>query len=172
MSQTSNEPRPTATPATGPATGPAPGTDDSYAALRAPLPPPEHTPSSTYQGWAYFGAIVMGLLGMGWALLGVIALADEEYFGVRTNELLAFESYAAWGWVHLLGGLLALAAGVGILWRGHRWARTLGIVVAGLSAVANLGFLSASPVWSLLMIGLSVVVIYSLVVHGWEIDAR
>jgi hypothetical protein len=160
MSQTSNEPRPST------------GTDDAFSALRAPLPAPEHTPSNTYQGWAYFGAIVMGLLGMGWALLGLIALADEEYFGVRTNQLLAIESYAAWGWVHLLGGLLALAAAVGILWRGHRWARTLGIVVAGLAAVVNLGFLSASPVWSLLMIGFSVVVIYSLVVHGWEIDSR
>jgi hypothetical protein len=165
MSQTSNEPRPT-TESTGSSR------DDALSTLRAPLPPPERTPSGTFQGWAYFGAIVMGLLGMGWALLGFIALVDEEYFAVRSNDLLAVDSYMAWGWVHLVGGLLALAAGVGILWRGHRWARTLGIVVAGVSAVVNLGFLSASPVWSLLMIGLSVVVIYSLVVHGWEVDSR
>jgi hypothetical protein len=114
----------------------------------------------------------MGLLGMGWALLGFIALADEEYLAVRDNELLAVDNYQAWGWLHLIGGLMALVAGVGILWRGHRWARTLGIIVAGISAVVNLGFLSASPVWSLLMIALSIVVIYSLTVHGWEIDTR
>jgi membrane glycosyltransferase len=72
--------------------------------------------------------------------------------------------------VHLLGGLLAVAAGVGIVWRGHRWARTAGVVVAGLSAVVNLGFLAASPVWSTLMIALDVVVIHALTVHGWEID--
>jgi len=50
--------------------------------------------------------------------------------------------------VHLLGGLLALGAGAGILSGGHRWARTAGIVVAGLSAVVNPGFVLASPVWS------------------------
>jgi hypothetical protein len=64
----------------------------------------------------------MALLGMFWAGLGLVALPDEQYFTVRTNELLALHSYVSWGWVHLVGGLLSLAAGVGILWGGHRWA--------------------------------------------------
>jgi hypothetical protein len=144
--------------------------DDSLAVLRAPLPPPERAPSQTFQNWAYFGGAVMAVLGVSWAFLGFIALVDEEYFTVRANSLLTFEGYAAWGWAHMVGGVLALAAGIGILWGGHRWARTLGIVVAGLSAVVNLGFLSAAPFWSTLLIALNVVVIYALTVHGAEID--
>ena len=72
----------------------------------------------------------------------------------------------------MIGGLLAVAAAVGILWGGHRPARTLAIVVAGVSAVVNLGFLAASPVWSTITIAFDVVIIYALTVHGWEIDER
>jgi hypothetical protein len=44
--------------------------------------------------------------------------------------------------------------------------------VAGLSAVVNLGFLAAAPVWSTLVIALDVVVIHALTVHGREIEER
>jgi hypothetical protein len=160
MSQTSHEPQRIS------------ATDESLAALRAPLPPPEQRPSPTWQNWAYFGAAIMAVMGLLWAVLGLIALVDEEHFVLRTNRLLAFDSYAPWGWAHLLGGLLAVAAGAGLLWGGHRWARIAAIVVATLSAVVNLGFLTAAPVWATTMIALDVMVIYALTVHGWEIDER
>jgi hypothetical protein len=129
-------------------------------------------PSATWQGWAYFGAVLMLLIGLFQALLGLITLFDEEYFSVRTNTLVAIHNWAPWGWVHLIGGLAALAAGAGILMGGHPWARTLGIVVAALSAVVNVGFLQASPVWSALLIAIDVLVIYALTVHGRELDTR
>jgi hypothetical protein len=66
--------------------------------------------------------------------------------------------------------VLALVAGLGIILGGHVWARILGIGVAVLSAIANLGFVQASPVWSLLLITLDVLVIFALTVHGREID--
>ena len=135
------------------------------------LPAPAQSPSALV-GWAHFGAVMMAMLGLFWAVLGLTALLNDAYFTVSSDELLAFHSLAPWGWAHLLGGLLALVAGVGILWSGSPWARTAGIVVAGLSAVVNLGFLAASPVWSTLVIALDVLVIYALTVHGWEIDQR
>jgi hypothetical protein len=161
MSQTSHDPQHTPV-----------DTDEALARLGAPLPAPAKSPSGAWQGWAFFGAVVMALMGLFWAVLGLVALIDEEYFTFRTNRLLALDTYTPWGWMHLLGGLLAVIAAVGILWGGHRWARTAGIVVAGLSAVVNLGFLAASPVWSTLVIALDVLVIYALTVHGWEIDQR
>ena len=130
------------------------------------------SPSRAWQGWAFFGGAVMALMGMFWAGLGLVALSDERYVTVRTNELLALHSYASWGWVHLVGGVVAVVAGVGILWGGRPWARGAGIVVAGLSAVVNLGFLAAAPVWSTLVIALDLVVIHALTVHGREIDER
>jgi hypothetical protein len=159
MSQTSHDPQHTPV-----------DTDEALARLGAPLPASEKSPSATWQNWAYFGAVLMALMGLFWAVLGLVALFDDQYFTFRTNSLLAVQTYATWGWVHLLGGVLALTAGAGILWGGHRWARIAGIVVAALSAVVNLGFLAASPVWATLMIALDVLVIYALTVHGWEID--
>ena len=63
---------------------------------------------------------------------------------------------------------MALVAGVGLL-TGATWARVLGVVVAMVSAIVNLGFLAASPGWALIMITLDVLVIYAVTVHGREI---
>jgi hypothetical protein len=153
-----------------PQSRPAPD-DDELAALRAPWRPERET-SGTWQGWAYFGAVIMALLGFFQALEGLIALVDKEYFVLRTNRLLIAHSYQAWGWLHLLLGLAAVAVGIGIIVSGHRLARVAGVIIAGLSALANLGFLQASPVWSSLVIILDIIVIYALTVHGWELDKR
>jgi|1186.fasta_scaffold21729_4 hypothetical protein len=144
---------------------------DSLAALSKPWTP-EHATSTRWQGWAFFGGAAMILLGLFQGLFGLIALVDKQYFTVRTNSLLVVSSYSGWGWIHLIGGVLAVAAGLGIVLGGHTWARVLGVVVAVLSALANVGFLRASPVWSLLLITLDVLVIFALTVHGAEIDDR
>ena len=54
---------------------------------------------------------------------------------------------------------------------GQMWARVVGTVVAVVSALLNVAFLSAYPIWSTLMIGLAVVVVMALTVHGSEIKA-
>jgi hypothetical protein len=131
---------------------------------------PQRAPSHTFQNWAYFGAAVMAFMGAAWAFLGLVALTDDSYFVVRTNQLLAVETYTAWGWAHLIGGLVAVVAGVGVIAGGRRWARILAVVVACVSAVVNLGFLNAAPLWAILLITLDVVIIYALTVHGAEIE--
>jgi hypothetical protein len=52
---------------------------------------------------------------------------------------------------------------------GNPVARVAGVVLAALSAVVNLAFLAAYPIWSVLVIALDVVVIYAIVVHGREL---
>ncbi len=41
-------------------------------------------------------------------------------------------------------------------------------MVAVVSAVINIGFLAAYPIWSTIMIALDVIVIWALTVHGAE----
>jgi hypothetical protein len=159
MSQTEHEPHAPSTTA-----------DESLARLAEPLPAPERATSATWQSWAYFGAALMATMGLFWAIVGLVALVDQDYFTVRENTLLVASSYTTWGWVHLIGGLVSVAAGAGIIWGGRRWARTAGIVIAGVSAVVNLGFLRASPAWSAMVIALDILVIYALTVHGVELD--
>jgi len=76
--------------------------------------------------------------------------------------------FTTWGWVHLIGGVIVVAAGIGVF-TGQVWARGLGVVVAMISAVINLGFLSAYPVWSSIMILVDILVIWALTVHGGEL---
>jgi hypothetical protein len=54
---------------------------------------------------------------------------------------------------------------------GQMWARVVGIVVALLSAIVNIAFLAANPVWSTIIITVDVLVIYALTVHGREVKA-
>jgi hypothetical protein len=139
-------------------------------ASSAAAPPAQPT---VFRAWARFGAVVMAMMGMFWVVLGLSAvLSDGTLRGEATDSLLAVQSYTAWGWVHLLGGLLAMAAGLRILLSGDRWARAAGLFVAWLSAIINLSFLNITPLWSSMLIALDIVVIYALTVHGAELEKR
>jgi hypothetical protein len=76
--------------------------------------------------------------------------------------------YNVWGTIHLLLGILVLASGVGLL-TGNLAARVVGVILAGFSALANLVFIGAYPVWSVIIITVDVLVIYALTVHGREL---
>ena len=131
----------------------------------APRQPGEQT---AWVGWVVFGAMMMILLGTFHVIAGLVALNDETYFVSASRELLVTVSYDTWGWVHLVGGLVAVAAGMGLL-SGATWARVVGVAVAMVSAILNLAFLAASPVWSVMMITLAVLVIYAVTTHGSEV---
>jgi hypothetical protein len=128
--------------------------------------PPE---ASGWAGWVLFGAMMMILLGAFHAVAGLVALLDDGYYVVRPNGLVIDLNYSAWGWVHLILGLVSLAAGFG-LFLGAMWARVLGILVAGISAIVNFVFMAAYPFWSLTMITLDVLIIYAVAAHGEELQ--
>ena len=111
---------------------------------------------------------MMVLLGTFHVFAALVALFRETYFVAPDSDLVVSVSYDTWGWAHLVGGLVVLAAGLG-LFTGATWARVLGVGVAMLSAIVNLAFLAAYPIWSVLMITLAVLVIYAVTVHGEEI---
>ena len=68
---------------------------------------------------------------------------------------------STWGWIHLTLGIVALAIGFGLLAE-QTWARVAGIVVAVLVALANFAWLPYYPLWSMLVIAFSVLVIWAL----------
>jgi hypothetical protein len=91
----------------------------------------------------------------------------ESYFVVRSSDLVIRVDYTAWGWTHLIIGVAALLAGAGLL-RGNMAARVVGVVIALISAIVNLTWLAAAPVWSTIVITVDVIVIYAIIVHGRE----
>lgn len=127
-----------------------------------------NTDVSGWVGWAYFAGIMMAVLGFFQVIVGLTALFKDSYFVVLPNSIVNVD-FTVWGWAHLALGLLVLVAGFALL-AGQVWGRVIGVVLAVLSAVANLLFLPAYPVWSTIIIVIDVLVIYALVVHGHELE--
>ena len=138
--------------------GRAPGQDDAGRGARP----------TGWVGWIVFSGIMMIMLGMFEAMIGLVALFKDHYYAVPRSGLVLSVDYTTWGWVHLLLGIVALAAGLGVL-VGQMWARVTGIILAVVSAVANVAFLAAYPIWSTIVIVVDILVIYALAVHGREV---
>lgn len=115
-------------------------------------------------GWAIGGTVFAGvmllLIGLFHAVAGLVALIDDEFYVVTANYTFEFD-VTAWGWIHLIGGIVVALAGIGVF-SGSTWSRVTGIVVAVVSILVNFFFLPYYPWWSLLMIALGVWVIWAL----------
>ena len=117
----------------------------------------------------YFAGIMLLLLGGFQIIEGLTALFNRTYLLVSSNGLLVTANLAAWGWLHLIIGVVALVAGYGII-VGKRWAQILGIVLACVSALVNLTYIAAYPLWSITIIAVDILVIHALAVHGREVQ--
>ena len=120
---------------------------------------------SAWRGWVVFAATIMALLGVFHAFAGLVALFEEDYYLVGESGLVVSADFTAWGWTHLLIGVLFIVTAF-FLVQGAMWARVVTIGVAGLSAIVNLAFLSAYPLWGVIMITLDILVIYAITTHG------
>ena len=119
-------------------------------------------------GWIVFAGFMLILVGAFHVIEGLVALFRDEVFLVGPRGLVVNVDYTAWGWAHVIGGILAILTGAGLL-AGQMWARILAVVVAFASAVLNMAFLPAYPVWSAIVIALDVLVIWAVTVHGSEV---
>jgi hypothetical protein len=117
-------------------------------------------PSGWVVGGITFASTIMVLIGIFQAFAGLGAIIDDDFFVVTKNY--AFDlDVSAWGWIHLILGIVVACAGFA-LWAGKTWAAVTAIVLAMLSAIANFFFIPYYPFWSLLVIALNVWVIWAL----------
>jgi hypothetical protein len=123
---------------------------------------------SGWAGWVVFGGVMLIMMGAFQAIEGLIALFDDGFYLVRPGGLVVDINYNTWGWIHLLIGVVAILSGLGLL-AGNMLARIVGVVAAALSALVNFAFVSAQPVWSVIVITIDVLVIYAIVAHGREL---
>jgi len=124
-------------------------------------------PSGWAIGWTAFAGIMMVMGGIWWAIIGIVALANDTFYVVGEEYIFQFD-VTTWGWTHLLLGIVAALAGV-FLFGGAVWARTVGVIVAVLWALIAFAWLPWYPVWAILLIAVSVFVIWALTVHGRDI---
>ena len=125
-------------------------------------------PGRPLSGWAVggitFAATMMVMIGIFQIIAGLVAIFDDGFYLVTENYAFDLDP-SAWGWIHLLLGILLVVAGYG-LFAGEVWAVATAIVLAVLSAISNFFFIPYYPWWSLLVIALCVWVIWALTRPG------
>jgi hypothetical protein len=129
----------------------------------------EHGSYRTSSAWVMFAGVIMAILGAFHVIDGLTAIFNDEYYVVGKSGLVLELDFTAWGWAHVVLGVLLFVAALSLL-SGHMYGRIAGVTVATLSAIVNLTFLAAYPVWSVIMIAMDIIVIYAIVVHGRELD--
>jgi hypothetical protein len=86
-------------------------------------------------GGAIFAGTLLIIGGSLWILEGLAGIVRGTSYIQSANYWIT-TSASTWGWIHLIGGLIGLAAGFGVF-SGAGWARWLGILIATLSIIVN-----------------------------------
>ena len=115
---------------------------------------------AAWMGWIVFASVMLLMVGVFNVVEGLVALINDKRVLVVADRLIAVD-LTGWGWTLLLFGIVLVLTSAG-LFAAQTWARVTAVVIVALHAVAQVGWLAAYPVWSLLMITLDVVVLYAL----------
>ncbi|MFC7842730.1 hypothetical protein [Streptomyces sp. NPDC057382] len=141
----------------------------SSAATPPPAPPaddrkPGGSGGGSGDSWAAgglaLGATLMIVYGFFAIFQGIAAIANDEVYTSFGDYVFEFD-LTAWGWIHLIVGLLVMIAGFG-LFTGATWARAVSAVVVGLALIANFLWLPYQPFWSIIMIVTGLFVLWSV----------
>ncbi|MEU7580868.1 hypothetical protein AB0B50_25055 [Streptomyces sp. NPDC041068] len=115
-------------------------------------------------GGVVFAVCVMGIIGAYHAIAGLAGILDDNFYQSQSDYPYDFDANIR-GWVQMISGVVVLAAALN-LFSGRTWARAIGIMVAGFSALENFFFTPYHPVWSAMIIFLDIAVIWSLTMYG------
>jgi hypothetical protein len=107
-----------------------------------------------------FAGVLLMIAGIFQILQGGSAVANDDLYSAGNDYLYQFDM-DVWGTVHLVIGAVSVVVSVGIL-RGKSWAQVAGMIVAGVSSVANFAFLPEYPLWAITVIAFDLVVIWAL----------
>lgn len=126
-----------------------------------------HPVKQGFAGGTTFAAAILLLVGSFLAIFqGIAAIANDDLFVVGPQYTYEFD-LTAWGWIHLILGIIGLLIAAGLM-TGATWARATAVVLAGISIVVNFLWLPQYPLWSLVIIALDLIVIWA--VTTWKTD--
>ncbi|HUW03244.1 MAG TPA: hypothetical protein VMW08_12890 [Acidimicrobiales bacterium] len=129
------------------------------------------TETTSYSGWAVgwagFAGIMLVIIGAMNFIQGLVAVIDDKFYVVGQEWVFEFD-VTAWGWIHMILGIILVMSGFGIF-TGNVAARTVGVAIAAIAAVVNFAWLPYFPVWSIIVIAICIAVIWALTAHGRDI---
>jgi len=112
-------------------------------------------------------AIILIIGGVCHAMQGFVGIATNEFYVTTQKWIFQFD-VTTWGWIHVIVGVVAVLAGIG-LFTGAVWARAVAVLVAAISILINFAWLPYYPVWSILIIAFDVFVIWAVTAHGRDL---
>jgi len=124
-------------------------------------------PSGWAIGWTTFAGVMMIMAGIWWIIAGLVALFNSEFYVAGREYIFQFDA-TAWGWIHLILGIVVLLAGF-YLFQAAVWARTVGVIVAVIQGLVGFSWLPWYPIWGIIFIAISIAVIWALTAHGEDI---
>jgi len=116
-------------------------------------------------GWVLFAGIMIVTVGILNLIYGIAAVSDSTFFVAGQKYILS--GLNTWGWVMLILGVGQILAAISI-WAAGSFGRWFGITCAVLNAIAALLAIPAYPFWSLVVIGMDILVIYGLAAYGGD----
>jgi hypothetical protein len=119
-------------------------------------------------GWAIggitFAAALLLIVGVFEIIAGISAIAKDDVFVKANNYVFSLDT-SAYGWIHLILGVLLFLTGLGLM-RRATWAGVVAIILAMLSAIANFFWIPYYPFWAIILIALAIWVIWAVTRPG------
>jgi hypothetical protein len=119
-------------------------------------------------GWPIFVGVVLLMVGSFNVIYGLTAVFDHKVF-VNSGGHLIVWNFTAWGWIHFVTGLLMVVTSLG-LFAMIDWARWVAIFFAMVNAIAQIGWITVHPLWTLIVVALDLIVIHQLAAR-WPEEA-
>lgn len=128
----------------------------------------ETGPAGAVRGFTLVAAVLMMISGAWDILQGIAAIIHGSFVVVVRNYAYSL-SAGDWGWFHLIMGAVMLAAGIALL-TDKFWARMVGVAVVTISMIVNFLYIPYQPVWSVVLIGLNLTILWALLAprRGWD----
>jgi hypothetical protein len=122
-------------------------------------------------GWLLFASVMLLIVGGFNVVLGLTMIAEDPiYVTSRDAGTVVIGNTTGWGWVLFILGIVEIFAAFGVLARSQA-ARWFGIIVATLAALGQLPVIfGRRPIFSFVVVLLSVLVIYGLAQYGGRED--
>ena len=114
-------------------------------------------------GWLVFAGIMLSIIGILNIVYGIAAIDKSSFY--TANAQYVITDLQTWGWVVLGVGAIQFLAAFGI-WAGSEWGRWVGIISAGANAIVQMLFIAGSPLLSVSLFAVDILVIYGLVAYG------
>jgi hypothetical protein len=110
---------------------------------------------------------MMLMIGSFHAIAGLVGIVDDEFYVATRNYVFEFDA-TQWGWIHLIVGIVVAVSGA-YLFTGAVLARTVGVIMALVSAVTGFAWIPWYPIWGITVVALAVSVIWALTAHGRDV---